>query len=376
MSVLRSVEGRATVKAGFASQAGYALLVNEPVIVEDLATETRFRPPPVLHEHGLVSGMSVVNHGQTGPLGLVGAYTRSRRAFTEDDVNFLQATANVLATVIERQGADERVEEGREAERSRISRDLHDEPLQDLTDALVQQRQIQRASEDPQQTLWLARLLATLDRIGPHLRGAIYDLRLEGEQDRLFPELLEALVELHREMAPDSDIAYEVRDGVLSGPLGERGRELLRILGEALTNVRRHSRARTVRVSVGISEEKLWAEVVDDGRGFDATEGSEEAASATGGLGIRGMRERARALGGDLKIESDPETGTKVRFEMALEKGREDLEEEVRILLIEDHATVREALAATFEREEGFEVVGQAGSLEEARGMLGMESVD
>jgi DNA-binding NarL/FixJ family response regulator len=177
-------------------------------------------------------------------------------------------------------------------------------------------------------------------------------------------------------MAPESDIALEVHDGVLSGPLGERGRQLLRILGEALTNVRRHSGASHVRVGVGITEEKLWAEVVDDGRGFDATEGSEEAASATGGLGIRGMRERARALGGDLKIESDPETGTKVRFEMALEKGREDLEEEVRILLIEDHATVREALAATFEREEGFEVVGQAGSLEEARGMLGMESVD
>ena len=371
--------GRATVKAGFASQAGYALLVNEPVIVEDLATETRFRPPPVLHEHGLVSGMSVVNHGQTGPLGLVGAYTRSRRAFTEDDVNFLQATANVLATAIEREEADERVEEGREAERSRISRDLHDEPLQDLTDALVQQRQIQRASEDPQQTLWLARLLATLDRIGPHLRGAIYDLRLEGEQDRLFPELLEALVELHREMAPDSDIAYEVRDGVLSGPLGERGRELLRILGEALTNVRRHSGASHVRVGVGIIEDKLWAEVQDDGRGFDATqqeEDSEQALSSRGGLGIRGMRERARTFGGNLKIESDPESGTRVRFEMALKPEREEPEEEhVHVLLVEDHAAVREAIASSFEREGGFEVVGQAASLSEAREMLGAQPV-
>jgi HTH-type transcriptional regulator, bacterioopsin transcriptional activator and related proteins len=163
--------GRATVKAGFESQAGYALLVNEPVIVEDLATETRFRPPPVLHEHGLVSGMSVVIHGRDGPLGLVGAYTRSRRSFSEDDINFLQAVANVLATAIEREEAQERVEEGREAERSRISRDIHDEALQDLTDALVQLQQIQRTSEDPQQTLRLARLLATLDRIGPHLLG-------------------------------------------------------------------------------------------------------------------------------------------------------------------------------------------------------------
>jgi PAS domain S-box-containing protein len=368
--------GRARESAGLGSQAGYTLLVNEPVIVEDLSTETRFNPPPLVQERGGVSGMTVVIPGREEPFGVLGAHSRSRRTFSEDDVNFLQAVANVLATAIERHETEKKFLEVRETERSRIARDIHDEALQDLSGALVEARQLQSISESPESARRLVRLVATLDRIGQQLRGAIYDLRLEGEQDELFPKLLESLVKLHRGMAPESDIALEVHDGVLSGPLGERGRQLLRILGEALTNVRRHSGASHVRVGVGIIEEKLWAEVVDDGRGFDATEGSEEAASATGGLGIRGMRERARALGGDLKIESDPETGTKVRFEMALEKGREDLEEEVRILLIEDHATVREALAATFEREEGFEVVGQAGSLEEARGMLGMESVD
>jgi PAS domain S-box-containing protein len=368
--------GSARESAGLGSQAGYTLLVNEPVIVEDLSTETRFNPPPLVQERGGVSGMTVVIPGREEPFGVLGAHSRSRRTFSEDDVNFLQAVANVLATAIERHETEKKFLEVRETERSRIARDIHDEALQDLSGALVEARQLQSISESPESARRLVRLVATLDRIGQQLRGAIYDLRLEGEQDELFPKLLESLVKLHRGMAPESDIALEVHDGVLSGPLGERGRQLLRILGEALTNVRRHSGASHVRVGVGIIEEKLWAEVVDDGRGFDATEGSEEAASATGGLGIRGMRERARALGGDLKIESDPETGTKVRFEMALEKGREDLEEEVRILLIEDHATVREALAATFEREEGFEVVGQAGSLEEARGMLGMESVD
>src|SRR5215207_7744526 len=371
--------GSARESAGLGSQAGYTLLVNEPVIVEDLRTETRFNPPPLVQERGGVSGMTVVIPGREEPFGVLGAHSRSRRSFSEDDVNFLQAVANVIATAIERQETEKKLLEVRETERSRIARDLHDEALQDLSGALVEAQQIQSISESSESARRLVRLVATLDRIGPQLRGAIYDLRLEGEQDKLFPELLESLVELHRGMAPESDITLEVHDGVLSGPLGERGRQLLRIMGEALTNVRRHSGASHVRVGVGITEGKLWAEVEDDGRGFDAAqqqEGSEQALSATGGLGIRGMRERARAVGGDLQIESDPETGTKVRFEMALEKGREDLEEEVRILLIEDHATVREALAATFEREEGFEVVGQAGSLEEARGMLGMESVD
>ena len=82
------------------------------------------------------------------------------------------------------------------------------------------------------------------------------------------------------------------------------------------------------------------------------------------------MRERARALGGDLKIESDPQSGTRVRFEMILKKGEEEPEEErVHVLLVEDHASIREALASSFEGE-GFEVVGQAGSMAQARGIL------
>jgi PAS domain S-box-containing protein len=282
---------------------------------------------------------------------------------------------NIWRDISERKWAEERVEEIREAERSRIARNLHDEPLQELADALVQGRQIHSLSEDPKQTLRLMHLLATLDRIGPQLRGAIYDLRLEGEHDKHFPELLGVLVELHREMAPQSTIVYDVHDGVLSGPLGERGRQLLRILGEALTNVRRHSGASQVRVGVGISEDKLWAEVKDDGRGFDTAAYSEETPLASG-VGIRGMRKRARVLGGDLEIESDPQSGTRVRFEMLPQKGDEDFEEDVgvRLLLVQEHVAIREALASSFEREAGFEVVAQAASLSEARGML--EGID
>ena len=163
------------------------------MIVEDLTAETRFEPPPLLVEHRVVSGMRVVIPSTRGTLRRSGGTHKSHRTFSEDDINFLQAVANVLATAIEREGAQEQVEEGREAERCRIARDIHDEALQDLTDALVQLQQIQRTSEDPQQTLRLARLLAALDRMGPQLRGAIYDLRLQGEKVRLSPSCLSPL---------------------------------------------------------------------------------------------------------------------------------------------------------------------------------------
>jgi DNA-binding NarL/FixJ family response regulator len=116
-------------------------------------------------------------------------------------------------------------------------------------------------------------------------------------------------------------------------------------------------------VRLMIQGDLLVAEVVDDGRGFLSAGGFPAS------MGTRGMRERARALKGDLKIESEPGKGTKVRFETSLERQLEGPEEGIRVLLVEDHASFRQAAASIFERE-GLEVVGQAGSLTEARKVL------
>jgi signal transduction histidine kinase len=266
----------------------------------------------------VLSGMSVVIHGLERPLGALCAHSRSLRSFSEDDINFLQFVANVLATAIERQGAQERVEDVREAERSRIARDLHDGALQDLSGAFVDAQLLRSqliSKEDPQAIRKAEQLLASLDRIGPRLRGAIYDLRLEADQERPFSELLESLVELQRAIATEHEITLEMRGESLSGSLGKTGGELLRILREALINARRHSGAEHVLVRVCSSEEKLSAEVEDDGQGFDQVQ--EPSSTTHGGMGIRAMHERANHLGG-----------------------------------------------------EGFEVVGQAGSMAQARGML------
>jgi len=99
--------GSARVGAGTDSQAGYTLLSNEPVIVEDLRTETRFTGSALLRDHGVVSGMSVIIHGRESPFGVLGAHTTRRRTFTQDDIHFLEAVGNVLATAIERTLAEE-----------------------------------------------------------------------------------------------------------------------------------------------------------------------------------------------------------------------------------------------------------------------------
>lgn len=103
--------GHAIVSSGSGSQAGYTLRTREPVVVEDLRTETRFSGPALLTEHGIVSGASVVIHGKEKPYGVLGAHATSRRAFSEDDINFLQSLANLLAAAIERREAEEAIVE-------------------------------------------------------------------------------------------------------------------------------------------------------------------------------------------------------------------------------------------------------------------------
>ena len=94
--------GQATVGLGTASQAGYTLLADAPVVVDDLRTEQRFAGTALLHEHDVVSGISVVISTQAGPYGVLGVHTRQHRTFTRDEINFLQAVANVLGSAIER----------------------------------------------------------------------------------------------------------------------------------------------------------------------------------------------------------------------------------------------------------------------------------
>jgi PAS domain S-box-containing protein len=94
--------GQASVSNDMNSQAGYTMLTQSPVIVDNLKQETRFQGPALLHDHNVVGGISVVIHGQESAFGVLGAHTTKERVFTKDDVYFLQAVANVLATAIER----------------------------------------------------------------------------------------------------------------------------------------------------------------------------------------------------------------------------------------------------------------------------------
>jgi PAS domain S-box-containing protein len=339
--------GHAVGPAGRGSLVGYAVMVGEPVVSVDLRTDQRFQVSPALAKHGPVSGVSVVIEGGEAPFGALGAFSMVRRQFRGEDVSFLQAVANTLSTALERAAAERRLIEVKDAERRRIARDLHDEALQTLSFAQV--------NADPA-------LRPALTRVAEQLRAAIYDLRLGSDSDTSFAQLLAELVDLHRAMAPDADIELEIEESLPVGPLGANGSELLRILGEALHNARRHAGARTIRVRAYGSPHALVTEVSDDGRGFDP--------AARRGTGIEGMRERSSLLNARLDIESTSIVGTRVRVELPLVARAVDGTAPSRILLVEDDESISDSIAWLLGREPDFDVVGQATSLADARGRL------
>ena len=94
--------GQGTVSAEASSQAGYALEINRRVVFDDLREELPFQPSPLLLEHGIVSGVMVIIPGSLGPFGLLGAYSSKRRNFSQEEIDFLQSVANIIAIAVQR----------------------------------------------------------------------------------------------------------------------------------------------------------------------------------------------------------------------------------------------------------------------------------
>jgi len=100
--------GRAVVPFGDHSEADHGLLSGGPVVAEDLAAERYPGVPALLARHGVVSMLSVLIHGgNERRLGVLCAATAVRRTFSQDDVHFLQAVANLVAAAIERGRAED-----------------------------------------------------------------------------------------------------------------------------------------------------------------------------------------------------------------------------------------------------------------------------
>ena len=114
----KELAGDVMISAGIDSQAGYTLQCNQPVIVEDFRTESRFKFSSRLSDYGIVSGISVIIHGRGHPYGVLIAYTTKKRHFTEEDIQFIQASSDILAAAISRSHTEDAVKQSHEQQQA------------------------------------------------------------------------------------------------------------------------------------------------------------------------------------------------------------------------------------------------------------------
>jgi signal transduction histidine kinase len=235
---------------------------------------------------------------------------------------FLEEFAFVFAAIREREllarasSSDERrLGQTYERRLMRTAFDLHDGPLQDVASLGAELRlfrtQIEQA-DSLRGDLVVGRIddvAARLAELDHSLRAITHSLETSTLAERPLGEAL------HREADGFRSRTGTTLDLSVSGDLValtmSQRIAVIRIVQEALSNIRSHSGATHVRVALEATDEGLELRVADNGRGFDLR-ATAAAAARRGRLGIVGMNERVRLLGGVFSIESVPGVGTTV----------------------------------------------------------------
>jgi signal transduction histidine kinase len=195
-------------------------------------------------------------------------------------------------------------------ERERIAKELHDGAIQSLfaVGMGLQAAATLSGSSDLEQRIEGA--VSEIDRVIRDLRNYIFGLRPGILADR---QLDQALRHLAEDLESKSGVTTVVKiEGEVAAELAFRAADVIQLAREALSNVGRHAKAATCRVSLSRRDSLAVLEIDDDGGGFDVD------ASKRKGQGLRNLADRAAALGGELSIESSPEAGTKVRVAIPL----------------------------------------------------------
>jgi len=201
-------------------------------------------------------------------------------------------------------------------ERERLARELHDSLGQVLGFISVQAQAASLLLSNDQTDAagaHLARLVEVARDAHADVRETILSLRAAATLEQGFFAALEGYVErFSRQYGVSVELAVP---GALKGRTFGSAVEvqLLRIIQEALSNVRKHAGAPSARIA--FSEQAGWLQVVieDEGRGFDLQHRPPET-----GFGLRIMRERAEEVGGSLKVSSTPGHGTQITARMPL----------------------------------------------------------
>jgi signal transduction histidine kinase len=205
-----------------------------------------------------------------------------------------------------------RLVEAQEEERRSISRELHDEVGQSLGALLVEIGHLGKliSPDDRVTQAQIAQIKSVAETAVKSIRDIALLLRPPMLDDL---GLVPALEWQAREISRRSDMEAEVQSQNVSENLGDETKvTVYRLVQEALNNAATHAAAKNAKVTIAQNSDQITVEITDDGHGFDP--------ERQRGMGILGMEERVRRLGGTLAIDSAPGKGAKVKAELPLHK--------------------------------------------------------
>lgn len=199
-----------------------------------------------------------------------------------------------------------------EKERHRLARELHDGPLQALTAISIRIevcKRLLRNNDLPALQDELAQLKLEFEKSINDFRDLMAEWRLPSLNADNLPEVIDGYVHEY-EGHTGIEVSLDLRE--LSDSLLHREQKvaIFRILQEALRNASQHSGATQVRIESMVKKASLRISIEDNGEGFNLL--SATASYPRQGLGLAGMQERAKALDGELQIDSQPGRGTNI----------------------------------------------------------------
>jgi signal transduction histidine kinase len=253
---------------------------------------------------------------RSGPIGVIAAHDKlgPDPRFADNDLRLAETFATRAAVAVElserfERDAFRRVVDAQELERRRLSRELHDQTGQALTSILLGLRALEETLDSEDSRKATANLRELVVGTLQDVRRLALELRPSALDDFGLVAALEHLTATFGEQTGMKvDFGAALGDERLPS---EVETALYRIVQESLTNIVKHAHAQRVSIALTKMEGSVKAVVEDDGRGFDP-------ASTDGGFGLVGMGERLALLGGRLRIESSPGSGTTIAADVPL----------------------------------------------------------
>lgn len=290
---------------GMVAQSG------EPLVVEDLSKDTRLLREKV-RERGFRSLFIVPLKSKNLVIGAINIATLSHRRFTTEDMRLLTNIGNQIGIAIENARLYERVQSvAALEERERIAREMHDGLAQVLSYVNTKSqaaRQLLVAGQVDQAEVHLKELEGIAQDVYDDVREAILGLRSTASPQKTIDTVLSEYI-YHFSQLSNIKAKLEIANGGPSSFAPATEVQVIRIIQEALTNVRKHARATHAWVRIFSNEDEVEVVIEDDGQGFDV---SHIRRGDWPQFGLQTMRERAESVKGTLDIRSAPGQGTRV----------------------------------------------------------------